>query len=244
MTTVAGAQMTDSRNDPDPYDPRVQEEIRNAVKRTRGSAFGSYLEEQDLAKATQAKLANVYGSGLDAAMTSAIRHEMNRQTWTEAALTTPDMTILPGDIDNGPPARLRPSPDPLAGLRADHWFTGEEMRSLRQCAFYPRDMLRRRYDPDRRPNFYRGYVVALTALAKGIGPEDSVQRYWDVIEHTGAMMRTWPGTKAQAAGVRSGLANAFGLAGSGNPVSALAVVVRMEIACGAECFHLARQRHR
>lgn len=245
--------MADNRDDPDPADPRVREEIRGAIKRARNSAFGSYMGEQDLARAASANLANVYGSGaVDATFTAAIRHEMRRQALASAqerSSASPRMPdLLPPDFDDAPPLSRRARPcqpsDPLTALSTDHWFTDQEMYSVRHIAPYPQDLMRHRYDPGRESDFYRGCAVALAMLAKMIGPGDSVQRYRDIVWHVDAVMRTWPGTEDQAAGASFGLTNAYGFARSGNPVSALAVALRIEISCIAECFVLARQQGR
>ena len=144
---------------------------------------------------------------------------------------------------NDAPWSYQPS-DPLFALRGDHWFTNAEMRRLRQSAIYPQDLMRIRYDPTRRSDFYRGAAVALTALVKLLSPHDTLERYRDLVEHVHTVINAWSGTKEQASGADSALAYVDGYAGDGVPVATIITVLRWEIACAADCFHDARRRGR
>lgn len=131
--------------------------------------------------------------------------------------------------------------DPVADLVVNHWFGDAEIDSLRRTAFYPQRLMQDRYDPSAGSEFYRGYIVALVAMAQAVGPADSLQFYQGVVNRIDEVMRSWAGTPDQAGGARFALMNAYQYSESGEPVAQIVPFVRGEIACIAECFHLARQ---
>jgi Right handed beta helix region len=237
--------------DPDPNDPRVQEQIRDAVKQARGSALGSYMSQQDLANAASANLSGMYGSSVGTPeFTGAISHEVRRQAKLHdqsgrAVNLGPDVPPTVEEDDSGAPApSVAPyaTRDPIADLVIDDWLDDAEIYSLRHTAPYQHSLMQKIYDPSAPAEFYRGYAVVLVAVAKMIGPADSLQRYRNELDHIGAAMQTWAGTPDQLGGVTLALANAYEYSNSGQPVAEIARHVRGEIACIAECFYLARQR--
>lgn len=100
--------MPASGENSDPRDPRVQEEIRDAVRRARGSAFGAFMSEQDLVNAADARLASVYGSG--AGLAGEIRREAarHRQPGDERAAPPMAGSALPGQVSGPPPGSALP----------------------------------------------------------------------------------------------------------------------------------------
>ncbi|MGD0377669.1 MAG: hypothetical protein ABSB01_24185 [Streptosporangiaceae bacterium] len=196
-------------HDPDLNDPRVQEEIREAVKRARGSALGSYMSEQDLANAAGANFSNVYGHGASTSeINSAIRREIHRQGQAYGGddgdhPPTPSFSGLTSqDDDYGAPTAYRPASsapagDPVGRLVTDHWFTDAEMYSLRHTQPYSADMWQYRYDPSAQAEYYRGFAVALVSVVKMIGSATTQQRYREVVDHVDRILLSWPGTSDQ-----------------------------------------------
>jgi hypothetical protein len=72
--------MSQSWPDVDPLDPRVQEDIRDAVQMARDSAYGSLMSNDAIASAAVAHF-----SDLRSVPTAAIEQAIRREVWREGA---------------------------------------------------------------------------------------------------------------------------------------------------------------
>ncbi|MEV0296171.1 hypothetical protein [Nocardia sp. NPDC050710] len=224
---------------PDPRDPRVEEDIREAVQRARASALGSCMSEQDITNLATGYL-NVAGASTPGIELD-IQREVRRQSGTD--WTVQDRR----GRDEGPPPTTpaEPSPrvdapDPVFGVTVDHWCTDQEIHGIQGYALYDSTMMQSRYDPTCPSEFYSGYLTALVGLMQSVAPHDTLARYRSVVETIDRTFKTWPGSPDRSSGVAFALTNAWEYANSGASVIQILAHLRGEIACIADCFQIAR----
>ncbi|RDI69285.1 hypothetical protein [Nocardia pseudobrasiliensis] len=225
---------------PDPRDPRVQEDIQEAVQRARDSALGSYMSEQDIVNAASGYLGVERASapGIDIE----IQREARRQSgtdwtvedWRGSHSSSRDVAepVHPGGTAT-PPA------DPVFAVTVDHWCTDAEIAAMQNYAHFDGALMRDRYDPTCPSEFYRGYLTALVGLVQSIGPADSLDRYQSVVTHIDDVLKSWTGQQDQLSGGAFAMTNAWQYSTSGASTPQIVAFLRGEIACLAECFRTA-----
>ncbi|MCM6775588.1 hypothetical protein NDR87_15070 [Nocardia sp. CDC159] len=224
---------------PDPRDPRVQEDIQEAVQRARDSALGSHMSEQDLFNAASGYLGVEQASapGIDVE----IRREVRRQSGTD--WTVEDRRGSHAESRSDPEPEYRgsaPAADPVLDVTVDHWCTDAEIEAMQNYAPFDGNLARDRYDPTCPSEFYRGYLTALVALLQSVGPGDSMDRYRSVVTRIDDVLKTWSGHNDQRSGAAFAMTNAWQYSTAGVAVPQIVAFVRGEIACLAECFRTAR----
>ncbi|MFG1795056.1 hypothetical protein [Nocardia sp. NPDC049149] len=233
---------------PDPHDPRVQEDIQEAVQRARDSAFGSYMSEQDIYNAASAYLGAEQASapGIDIA----IQHEVRRQSdtgWTvedhrSSQTRSQDVPEPAHPGHGGATIPAAPATDPVFGLTVDHWCTDAEIAAMQNYARFDGTLMRDRYDPTCPAEFYRGYLTALVGLLQSIGTTDSLDHYRSVVTHIDEVLRSWTGHQDQRTGGAFAMTNAWQYSTSGASMPQIVTFLHGEIACLAECFRTASWR--
>ncbi|WP_406233313.1 hypothetical protein [Nocardia sp. NBC_01009] len=224
---------------PDPQDPRVQEDIREAVQRARESALNSSMSEQDITNMAAGYLgvaaASAPGIELD------IQREVRRQSGTDWPVQDQRSRYEgPPPITPAEPSPGVSAPDPVFGVRVDHWCTDEEIQGIQGYATYDNTMMQSRYDPTCPSEFYDGYLTALVGLMQSVAPHDTLDRYRSVVETIDGTFKTWPGTRDRSTGAALALTNAWEYANSGSSVIQILAHLHGEIACVADCFQIAR----
>ncbi|MEV6430895.1 hypothetical protein [Nocardia sp. NPDC051463] len=224
---------------PDPDDPRVQADIREAVQRACQSALSPFMSERDITTMAAGFLgvadASTPGIELD------IRREVRRQCGTDWSAQD-----RRGRDQGPPPTRpAEPSPgasvpDPVFDVLVDHWCTDAEILGIQGYAVYDNTMMQSRYDPNCPSELYGGYLTALVGLMQSVAPHDTLDRYRSVVETIDRTFKTWPGTRDRSTGATLALTNAWEYANSGASVLQILAHLRGEIACVADCFHIAR----
>lgn len=226
---------------PDPQDPRVQEDIREAVRRARDSALGSFMSEQDIANSAAGYLGPSWASAPGIA--EEIRYEVHRGP--DAGWTVHDHRGT--EVEQRPPSEpteLVPvasaaNTDPVRDLTVDHWCTDAEIHAMSGYFPYEAALMESRFDPTCPAEFYRGYVTALVGLAQSVGVHDTIERYRAVVTHIDEVIRTWTGVPDQGAGAGFAMTNAWQYSESGASMPQMHAFLQGEIACIAECFRRA-----
>jgi hypothetical protein len=242
--------MANYNADPNPNDPRVQEEIQEAVKRARQSVYGAYLSEDGLTNAASGYFSDQHGGHGNATdIDIEIRREVHRQMESVDTRNTDRQYGVPSapvhtdltESDVTTPVVSHPPRDPVMDFVVDHWLDDAEIYSMRGSAAYQPVLMENRYDPTAPAEFYRGYITALVALFQAVRFGDSLQRYRNLVDQTQAM-NAWPGDSDQIGGVNFAMMNAWEYSKIGVQVFQIVPHLRGEIACIAECFHLSRAR--
>jgi hypothetical protein len=132
------------------------------------------------------------------------------------------------------------APDPVFGVRVDHWCTDEEIHGIQGYAVYDNTMMQNRYNRTCPSEFYGGYLTALVGLMQSVAPYDTLDRYRSVVNTIDATFKSWPGTRDRSAGAATALTDAWEYADSGSSVIQILAHLRGEMACVADCFEIAR----
>ncbi|MFE3194991.1 hypothetical protein ACFXHA_38710 [Nocardia sp. NPDC059240] len=229
---------------PDPRDPRIQEEIHEAVQRARDSALGSFMTEQDIANSAAGYLGPTMSAapGIPAEIEAEVRRQAaggrdwRRRFDADPVRPTPSQEV---ETDTVPSVEPR-AYEPASAASMSYWMTDNQIGGLESVAHSDREtMMRDRWDPTCPSEFYRGYITMLDRILTALPRTCSLRQYLGCVDRADELVREWPGTEQRHAGARFAAMNAAQYATSGAAVDEITATMFYELSCIATCFRRA-----